>query len=207
MANVSEKDLQVAKLIIDKGLEKACESMSFFMHEKISFKNTDFEMVLSKKVNENKFENKDKKITLLVTDLMGELKGSCYLIFSEEETSEFIKVALPQTVRDDPKQMATMKDAILLEVDNIISASTISVFSNLLKFKIFGGVPRISYVTQEQLKVLISESLVPDKLLLSFKTEFNSSKAGFEPEFFWSLEPKFFEGVKRYAEEIEKQKA
>ena len=69
----------------------------------------------------------------------------------------------------------------------------------------FGGVPRISYVTPDELKKLISDSLIPDKLLLSFKTEFNSSKAGFEPEFFWSLEPKFFEGVKNYATELEKQ--
>jgi chemotaxis protein CheY-P-specific phosphatase CheC len=197
---ITYQDLKAAKLIIDKGLEKACESMSFFMHEKITHHISDFEMELSNKLKRND-EGKEAKITLLVTDLMGELKGSCYLILSEEETDELIKVALPEEIRNDPAKLATMKDAILLEVDNIISASTISIFSNLLKFKMFGGVPRILYVTSDELKDIISDSSVTDKLLLSFKTEFHSSKTDFQPEFLWSLEPKFFEGVKKYVSE------
>ena len=198
MKDLTPQEIDVARKIISAGLVKSAESLSFFMNETISLKDFDAEKNLDNPPLE--LGKKDESnIHLLTTKVIGEMKGICCLIFSEEEADHLRKAALPQEILDSPEMMEEMSDGIMLEVDNIISASVITQFSNLLKVKIHGGVPNLKKVTFNEMEEYISGEVNNELYLISFKTSFESSKAQFNPEFLWLFDNTFIDCIKKYA--------
>lgn len=197
MVELTTQEFEVARKIISLGLVKAAESLSFFMNETITL--TDF--VDEKTLNTPPLElsKKDESnIHLLTTKVIGEMKGVCCLIFSEEEADHLRSAALPPEILESPEMMAEMSDGIMLEVDNIISASVITQFSNLLKVKIHGGVPDLKKVNYDEMQDFIANEISNELYLISFKTTFESSKAKFNPEFVWLFDTAFIDFIKRY---------
>jgi chemotaxis protein CheY-P-specific phosphatase CheC len=195
MEKLSPIEIDVARTIISQGLVKAAESLSFFMNETISLHEFEDEnqfsiphLEISKKGESN--------IQLLITKVIGELKGVCCLIFSEEEANQLRSAALPPEILESPEMMAEMSDGILLEVDNIISASVITQFSNILKVKIHGGVPTLKKVNSEELEKFFQEEISNELYLISFKTSFKSSHVSFAPEFIWLFDTTFVDCIK-----------
>ena len=196
--NLTSHEIDVAKKIISTGLVKSAESLSFFMNETITLKDFDAEKQLHQPPLELGKKN-ESNIHLLTTKVIGEMKGICCLIFSEEEANHLRSAALPPEILNSPEMMAEMSDGIMLEVDNIISASVITQFSNLLKVKIHGGVPDLKKVSFEEMEDYISGEVNNELYLISFKTSFESSKAQFNPEFVWLFDNTFIDNIKKYA--------
>lgn len=201
MTELNEKELNFAREIVKSGLVKAAESLSFFMNEPIQLKETDGEGSLNEPPLELGKKNMSN-IQFLITKVIGELKGVCCLIFSEEEANHLRSVALPPEILNSPEMMAEMSDGIMLEVDNIISASVITQFSNLLKVKIYGGVPELRKLTYEEMENYIQNEIAQELYLVSFKTSFHSSKIDFNPEFVWLFDNAFIESIRKHAESI-----
>ena len=196
--NLTSHEIDVAKKIISTGLVKSAESLSFFMNETITLKDFDSEKQLHQPPLELGKKN-ESNIHLLTTKVIGEMKGICCLIFSEEEANHLRSAALPPEILNSPEMRAEMSDGIMLEVDNIISASVITQFSNLLKVKIHGGVPDLKKVSFEEMEDYISREVNNELYLISFKTSFESSKAQFNPEFVWLFDNTFIDNIKKYA--------
>jgi chemotaxis protein CheY-P-specific phosphatase CheC len=198
MKGLSEKEEAVAKQIISAGLVKAAESLTFFMNETITLKDFEEDKLIDQPpLNLGKKE--EQNILFLTTKVIGELKGVCCLIFSEEEANHLRQAALPPEILNSPEMMAEMSDGIMLEVDNIISASVITQFSNLLKVKIHGGVPNLKRVNYQEMETIIQEDINKELYLISFKTSFESSKVAFNPEFVWLFDHAFIESIKNYS--------
>ena len=198
MEILNNTELNAAKLIINQGFSKAAESLSFFMKEKIRFNELSFSV--NKVEKEINFTAKQgQNIHLLITNVIGELKGVCFLIFSEEEANKLRQTALPKEVLENPAMMSEMSDAIMLEVDNIISASVITQFSNILQHKIYGGVPELKKLNSKQLSEYISGNFEQDAYFINFKTQLASSSLNFNPEFVWLLDNTFLNSIKTFA--------
>lgn len=198
METFNQKEMQAARNIISAGLVKAAESLSFFMNETITLNEFDQEESLS--VNAIEIEKKNQSnIHLMITKVIGELNGVCCLIFSEEEADQLRNTALPPEVLNSPEMMAEMSDGIMLEVDNIISASVITQFSNLLKVKIYGGVPALRKVDSVELENYLQNEINNELYLISFKTKFKSSHVSFAPEFIWLFDNTFVESIKKFS--------
>lgn len=198
MENITSQDFNAAKEIIDLGLNKAAESLSFFMKETITLKDVDFNISKEQFIS-IKNETSENNLYVLSTEIKGELKGICYLVFNEDEKDEICKVALPPDIFNNPQKLKNMEEPLLLEIDNIISASVITQISNKLKQKVYGDVPKMKLMKSEDLKNEIIMQMSPDKFIIGFQTEFISSKSNFNPQFFWVLDSKFFECVKKLA--------
>lgn len=200
MEKLNHTELNAAQLIISQGFSKAAESLSFFMKEKICFSELSFSA--NKIEEQNAFTSKQgENIHLLTTSVIGELKGICFLIFSEEEANKLRQTALPKEILDNPVMMNEMSDAIMLEVDNIISASVITQFSNILKHKIYGGVPELKKLNSTQLSEYIHRSFEPNTYFINFKTQLSSASLNFNPEFMWLLDDTFLNSIKNYAQQ------
>jgi chemotaxis protein CheY-P-specific phosphatase CheC len=194
MKNLNSTEIAKAEEIIAAGLKKAAESLSFFMQETIQLQETDFN--ISTEFDQASTANATDNLFVLSTELKGNLKGVCYLVFTEDESNEICKVALSPDIYSNPQKLANMKEPLLMEVDNILSASVITQLANQLHVKVYGDVPSIKFIKQEEFKQLIVNQMIPDKLVMGFQTEFISSKAHFHPSFLWILEPDFLERVK-----------
>jgi chemotaxis protein CheY-P-specific phosphatase CheC len=202
MENINPNELNAAKEIVNAGLLKAAESLSFFMKEKITLDDMDFSF--NKASNPADFTSKKgDNIHLLLTEIIGELKGVCCLIFSEDEANKLRDTALPPEITSNPEIMSEMSDGILLEVDNIISASVITQFSNILKHKIYGGVPNIKKLNSEQLNQYIKGKLEEDMFVINFNTHFVSSYLNFSPQFLWLFDNSFAESIRNYTANLE----
>jgi chemotaxis protein CheY-P-specific phosphatase CheC len=198
MTNIHSNELNVARDIVNTGLLKAAESLSFFMKETISLDNMDF--TFNKSPDPADFsDKKGDNIHLLLTDIIGELKGVCCLIFSEDEANKLRQVALPPEITSSPEMMSEMCDGILLEVDNIISASVITQFSNILQHRIYGGVPNLKKLNNEQLNQFIKEKLEDNMFVINFNTHFISSHLDFSPQFLWLFDESFAGSIRKFA--------
>jgi len=193
--NTQEKG--VAINIISQGLIKAAESLSFFMNEKITFKEfSEDEFLNSPPIDLGKKD--ENNIHFLTTRVIGDLKGVCCLIFSEDEADSLRSAALPAEILESPEMMSEMSDGIMLEVDNIISASVITEFSNLLKVKIHGSIPDLKKVNFEEMESIIADEMSNKLFRISFKISFESSNSGFNPEFIWLFDNAFIECIKEF---------
>lgn len=203
MENISQKELDTAKDIVNAGMSKAAESLSFFMKEKILFSETDFSF--NKPSIPSHFTTKSgSNIHFLLTELIGDLKGICCLIFNHEEADKLQRTALPPEIINNPAIMAEMGDGILLEVDNIISASVITQFSNILKHKIHGGVPNLKKWSEDEVNGFIKGKLDEDMFVVSFNTHFTSSNLDFSPQFLWLFDKSFSKSIQTFLSEKEK---
>lgn len=200
MKGLSEKEEAVAKEIISAGLVKAAESLTFFMNEPITLKDFEEDKIIEQPPLELG-KKSEPNILLLTTKVIGDLKGVCCLIFSEEEADHLRQAALPPEILESPEMMAEMSDGIMLEVDNIISASVITQFSNMLKVKIHGGVPDLKRVDYSEMEKIIKDDIENELYLISFKTSFESSKVAFNPEFVWLFDNAFIDSIKEYSKE------
>ena len=108
MTGLTEKEALVAREIIAKGLEKAAESLTFFMNEPITLKDFGNDELLENPPVELNKKSEDKNIILLTTKVIGELKGVCCLVFSEEEADHLRKASLPPESLNSPEMMAEM---------------------------------------------------------------------------------------------------
>lgn len=197
MENITQTELSSARKIVNKGLLKAAESLSFFMKEKISLDELDYSF--NKEPNPADFTTKKgDNIHLLITEVVGELKGVCCLIFSNEEADKLRYTALSPEITGNPAIMEEMSDGILLEVDNIISASVITQFSNILKHKIHGGVPHLKKLNNDQINQYIKGKLEDDMFIVSFNTHFVSENLDFSPQFLWLFDSSFGKSIQRF---------
>lgn len=192
MINTENIELQTAKEIVTAGLTKAAESLSFFMKEPISLDGVNFNNPADAAVLTNK---KGENINLLLTEIIGELNGICCLLFTEDEANKLRHAALPPEIINDSALMTEMRDGILLEVDNIISAAVITQFSNILNRKMHGGVPRIKKISHESINKFIREKLEKDMLIVNFNTHFSSSTINFSPQFIWLFDHSFSQSI------------
>ena len=192
-------ELDLAEKIINIGLAKASDSMAFFTKEKVLLNS--LEVTLKELATINSFSEKhnDENIAILSTELIGELTGICFLIFSEADCKKIEEVCLPEQFRSDVINSTEMLDALLLEMDNIIAASVITQFSNIFKFKVHGGVPGIKRIKVSELTPTVKNMSKNPSYMLYFKSNFNTYSMNINPEFVWLLDDNFINGVKKIA--------
>jgi len=196
-----EKD--IANEIVNIGLSKAADSMSFFTKEKVLIQGHHVQKIDANEIDNLPACSSNELLYILTTEIIGELEGVCYLIFTEEETEKLLEISLPESVKQDPDKVKMMGNAIMLEMDNIIVASVVTQFSNFFKYKMYGGVPRLNTENCDGLKKMIKTENADKNEYLYFKSRFHNSKLDISPDFVWILDDKFHEGVKTVAENDE----
>lgn len=197
MENVFNKlELDVATEILNIGLAKAADSLSFFTKEKVFINGMNIKFTTLE--NANFLYKQGENITLLSTKLEGELSGYSYLIFNESEVNTLAKMSLPEEIINNPDQFAEMKNAILLEVDNIITGAVVTQFSNLLCSDMHGLVPSSYSGNQEEVEDYIRNQSINEKYILQCNTSLGSENNNLNPEFLWCLNFSFLDAIKAF---------
>jgi chemotaxis protein CheY-P-specific phosphatase CheC len=195
MTNLTTEEQAIAAEIVYKGLAKAAESLSFFLKESVEVANIDNDTCdVAYNLNIEKKNRTD--IHLMTTAIMGEMKGLCCLVFSKEEADLIKKAALPEEIHNDEQAMKEIGEGFLLELDNIISASVITEFANSLETRIFGDVPGLKVLDEDEMFEYLNQQVEEEMFFLNFKANFKSDKVDFAPEFIWMFDNSFAEKVK-----------
>ena len=194
-------ELDLTKELINVGLEKAAQSMAFFTKEKVSIKSTDVQIQPLSSIKSLLSKEGNTEITLLTTEIMGDLGGVCYLIFSKAEVDRILEISLPESILNDKDKLAVMGDAILLEMDNIIVASVVTQLANFLNYQMYGNVPVLSRTMPNGFTQIFESANKNTDFFLYFKSEFSTEGLDINPDFIWLLDDKFVDGVKAVIDE------
>lgn len=194
MAELNEAELDITKEIIHIALTKAADSLSFFIKEKVMIKLFDL------KINQNysPISKKDAnaKSYLLTTCIRGDIAGKAYLVFNESEVAKLVEINLPDSIKNNPIEKARMTDAVLLEIDNIITAAVVTQFANILNCKIHGDVPMLNILPENELNPFLDQQNTGHYNVIYFNSRFITSNSDINSEFIWLMEDKFFTEVK-----------
>lgn len=177
--------------LVKKGLERSCESLGFFLKEKVGLETLRFsDEHISMPALLEEFRGKD---IILYSEILGQLSGQCYFLLDEKEADLLFRKNFTSQQTDITRK--AIFEGFLLELDNIITASVVTEFANNLQLKIFGGVPSIIYNENQDRLHETFRKTDQEPYFINFKCRYAIPGAEFSPVFFWFLEPKFTDWV------------
>ena len=198
MIDLNKVELEVTKKILNRGIQKSSDSLSFFTKSKILI-NT-FDIYLESDKNKSFKETAEYNATVLSTKLKGDLSGECYLVFNDNDKEELLNICLPKSILDNPSNKKEMGDALLLELDNIVSASAITEFSNIFQRTVYGDVPYLLNLSSLELPEFVSSRNL-DSFSFCLKVEMQTENHKISPQFIWTLGEEFILSLKKVASE------
>ena len=149
IADLNDNELKVATKLIFEGLSMAKSSMEMILQSPVSIEQIEYG---TSDLDIDRFGGVDSEVHVIKTALMGELKGTSHLIFSENEVNKLYQSCLPEKIaKDDSKESMIMKLGFLTEIDNMVSAAVITEFSNFLGVEIYGNVPSLKVIKANEI--------------------------------------------------------
>lgn len=179
--------------VMNNGFTRAASSFSRFLGKNVKITNTqsgltrhnDLPVVIEGKGD----------LYILATQIIGSLTGKSYLIFNEEQCQNLTMLAGHASsiqVND------LMKEALLTEIDNIISAAVISELSEALQIEIYGDVPVLKKIPPSSLQEFLTKENqhtdTANSLISNTVFQFNVDKH-IHPQFIWKLSEKIFDMI------------
>lgn len=132
---------------------------------------------------------------VLTTQVIGELFGKSYLIFNEEEAQNLTMLVGHTSSTHTTEQQ--MKEALLIEIDNIISASVIAELSEALQIEVYGDVPVLKKIPAPSLNDFVVKDGNQDMnnaLIIDTTFQFNVDKS-ILPRFAWKISGKVLDMI------------
>lgn len=193
---LNKDELEIIQGLINVGLAVAAKAFSSMTGENVSIVSSKIEIDDAEGLKFPKGDN----VHVLVTNVLGEVEGICFLIFSESEVKNLVDISLPTAIINQPHKKKMMTDGFLLETDNIITASVVNQFANFLDKYMYGAVPALHRMPEKEVETYVDSFMEDGDHLLLFKTNFSAEKADLEPEFVWLMKEKFLQRIKKIAE-------
>ena len=188
----------ILKELFNISLSKAADSLSFFIRNKIFIKDLQLDSDNPSNIELISEQFNDANV-VLKTSIKGEFTAETYLLFSDQDITNFFKVAHP--INPDAKLEDELSREFLLEVDNILTASVVTELSNILDIGIYGDVPQLVTDTQAIKQQLSSD---PESVrCLQVIARYVSDGLVIEPRFIWFIDRVFLERMRVYAEDQE----
>ena len=170
--------------LMNKGFERSAQSFSEMVKTPVTCANT--KMVFMQSSHNFSWGSKHGKLMVIITEVIGELSGRSYLIIPEDDRKKICASVLPTGQLNE-----TLEEAMLMEVDNIISAVVISQIANVLNIEVFGDVPQVQYIKADQLSLLL-DTRIKDNVfeVLTCATTFYLNDHDIHLPFIWKLSSK-----------------
>jgi len=194
ISDLNEDELKVATKLIFEGLSMAKASMEQVLQSPISIEQIEYG---TSDLDIDRFGGDDSEVHVIKTALMGELKGTSHLIFSENEVNKLYQSCLPPKIaNDDSNESAIMKLGFLTEIDNMVSAAVITEFSNFLGVEIYGNVPSLKVIKANELNNYLTNESSEFEQIIHFKAVFEGKELDISPDFIWVFHNKFVDKIK-----------
>lgn len=135
---------------------------------------------------------------LLLSLVKGDWNAQSFLILSQDNVQKMAKLA--------PGAEDSFQTALLLEVDNILTAAVVSEMVDLLELQAYGDLPQVIEGSQETLQQKIEKSLEDFPLLFSLNVDFHTETEDFSGIFIWCFPEEFHDIIQQSSSNPNKQK-
>ena len=137
------------------------------------------------------------KVHIIKVNLKGELGGALYFVINAYEVGIINKACLPEDVTSTLNHAnKEMKNGFILEIENIIAASSVTEIADLLGVELLGAVPEVKILKGNEVnEYLRNESL---KYHSSFNMEavLKGIDLNISPYVIWMLDKRFMKKLK-----------
>jgi chemotaxis protein CheY-P-specific phosphatase CheC len=188
---LNEHEVSVAKRIINIALANAADSFSKLAKTKVRLQHVEIPPATPDNDLKHLIDD-NNQLYVLITEVKGDIPAESYLVFTEKSAGEIVKLIM----HNANQQNTEIKEAILLETDNILTASVVSQFSNFFKVNLYGDVPGLYKWNKEKTEEILTEKMQEYSLRVSFKTSFITDGTEIHPEFIWIFTHSFIDYVK-----------
>lgn len=181
------KNLQNERLeeLVGRALLKAADSLSFFVKKEVLMKEPKIRIgACHGELSQTMLEG---PVLVLESGLRGEYAGKSYLIFTHENAANFLKLARPE--QPDAGLEDEYSQALLLEMDNIVTAAVVTEMANALDLQLYGGIPILN--EWEDLRKQDLCAGLEEASYLQVITHFQTKDEAVEAIFVWVLEDAF----------------
>jgi len=199
--NLTEKELDAANGLIRHGLAKAGKALQMILNTPVVVNPVQLGDDNLEDTPEYSTKTKDKRTHLLKTELVGDLKGFCHLILSQEEVEKIQNHCLPANImNENTPQNRLMKLEHLTEIDNIVAGTVITEFANYLNLKVYGNVPSLHIMHAEEVNKYIHAEAVVYSSSNYFKAILQAADLHISADFIWLFQDNFANCIKEFSQ-------
>ncbi|MGK7396595.1 MAG: chemotaxis protein CheC [Candidatus Cyclobacteriaceae bacterium M3_2C_046] len=192
---LTQDEIIIAKNIINISLANAAEAFSKLAKDKVTLQQVEIPPTIPD-TDLNHVINSLDKLYVLVTEVKGDLPAESYLVFTQENAA-----LTASHVMGSHNSNEEMQEAMLLEVDNILTASVVTQFSNFFGKSIYGDVPHLIKLNKTETEEVLTQKMSQYDLRVTFKTCFVTNKLKIHPEFVWIFTQDLIQAVKSLAKD------
>ena len=136
---LSEYELDITKELVSIALANAADAFSKMASERVLVQQ--FELTIGSPDARTVLpDGLQGSLHVLTTEVKGNLEGKSYLIFNQSDTKRICQVFAPKQPAYTGEGLGELEEALLLELDNILSGTVITQLSNCLDTFIYDGV-------------------------------------------------------------------
>lgn len=194
---LSEYELDITKELINIALANAADAFSKMTNEKVLVQH--FHLMLVEPVNIKSLlpDPTDKLLYVLTTDVKGNLEGKSYLIFNTTDTARIFKIFAPNQEGSMDGELSELQQALLLELDNILSAAVITQLSNFLGLYTYGDVPGLRKLSDAQALTCFEQETKHFDVVFHIHARFKSYQTNIQPAFVWFFKSDFLQAIQQ----------
>jgi chemotaxis protein CheY-P-specific phosphatase CheC len=191
---LTEFELEITKEIINISLANSADAFSRMAMETVEIGEFMVEPIDKEQLLESVGTLKESMV-VLTTEVKGNLKGKSYLIFNNEDLLNVIRIFSKQEIDALEGGLTEFQKAILLELDNIVSAAMVTQLSNILEIFIYGDVPHLHILTNEDPKTLFNPDIERYTVGLKVHAKFKTVGSHIAPSFVWLFKDDFIVAI------------
>lgn len=195
MSLLNAYELDITKELLSIALANAADSFSKMANEKVLIREYNLS-VLKKEELANAFINEhDPDWYVLTTDIVGKLEGKSYLLFNQVDADKIFDMFTPGQI-SKPGQLSELQEGILLELDNIITASMVTQLSNFLSLATHGDVPNLKHLSRQDVLAYFKQDVEDFDVILNIRARFQSYQSNMKPSFVCFFKSEFLLAIK-----------
>ncbi|MCV9385637.1 chemotaxis protein CheC [Reichenbachiella ulvae] len=198
-SDLTENEKGIADRLMKFGLAKGALSLEMMVGSPVVMKNVEFGVPSVNGVSQYTTKE-DQKLYLLKTELVGDLKGFCHLIFSDEDVQKIQTKCLPEDIMTtNNSQSRLMKLEFMTEIDNMVAGSVVTQLANYLNLEVYGNVPILTTMKAAEANGHIDAESVDHNSNIVLKTIYHIPELNIFSEFVWLFQDRFAELITEFS--------
>jgi len=193
---LTRREFELAKELTHVALANAAASFSKMMRDQFTFQKIEVNPSRFQFSKANKFSN--GHLYIMMTEYFGDVLADTFLVVDTKQAEVLVKTLMPK-----PNLSEHLKEAVLLETDNILAASVATKYSDILGHSVTGDVPKLLKKSPKETQKFIDEKLEHDHTHFSFVTKFKSKEKKLEAYFVCAFRDSFGNAIKSIASQQE----
>jgi chemotaxis protein CheY-P-specific phosphatase CheC len=178
-------------------LANAADAFSKMAGEQVLLSNYDIRFIQREAVGLVLSEQHEAEWYILTTPIVGKFEAKTFLLFNRPDVKKLLSVFLPGQSFVEESPLSEFQSAILLELDNIVTAAMVTQLSNFTSLSAYGDVPSLKQLSRDDTIDYFSASTAQFELIMHVQARFRSSRTQMNPLFICFFKQEFLTVIKK----------